>query len=162
MGRVTGGSMKNEFKADAECMLCSGTGIYVGMGERDGFGVVCRTCKGTGCQKLTMSWKDFDERKVRTDVARVLQANPGIIVGTSSDSGLTIDSFGGIPYEEWLAGKMFERGTEDRAHTCPAWFYQSTDYSKKPDWKECEGGGPFSRCQHFGNKAECWKRFDNE
>ena len=33
---------------DCECESCKGTGLYVGMAEREGSAVVCHTCKGTG------------------------------------------------------------------------------------------------------------------
>lgn len=35
-------------KIECECNACKGTGLYVGMAERDGAAVVCYTCKGTG------------------------------------------------------------------------------------------------------------------
>jgi hypothetical protein len=67
-----------------------------------------------------------------------------------------------MPYKDWLAGKKWKPGMEDRQHTCPAWFYQSFDYNLKPDWKECCGCGSFSGCDSFPIKSECWKRWDKE
>lgn len=148
---------------DEECKLCKGTGLYKGMAERDSFAVVCHTCKGTGCHHFKYTYALFNGRKESTKVVRVLQTNPGIIVGTGR-SGLTSESFGGLTYEDWKAGKPFTSGTEMRDFVCPKWWYQSTDYSKAPDWRECNQtlGCSFSSCKSFPTKEECWKRFDNE
>lgn len=147
---------------DTQCKSCNGTGLYVGMAERDGFAIVCSTCKGTGKFRLVIEYKDFEKRKKQKDVKRVLQVNCGIIVGTRKDDN-SLDSFGGMSYKDWLAGKEFRRGMEMRAFTCPAWYYQSADYDKKPDWEECTGwGGSFSSCSEFSTKSKCWERFDKE
>ena len=150
------------FKVKEVCKSCKGTGIYSGMGERDGFGVVCHTCKGTGCHEFTHVYEEFVVKMARSDVQQVLQVNPGIGVGTSSKQNLTLQSFGGIPYTDWLANKPFPKGSEMRAYTCPAWWYQSADYSKKPDWDSCIGCGSFSGCSSFPDKHQCWERFDKE
>jgi hypothetical protein len=73
----------------------------------------------------------------------------------------TLETFGGLPYEDWKAGKPFTPGTEMRRSTCPAWWYQCTDYDKKPNWDEC-GFGVFSKCKHFAEKQRCWERSDSE
>lgn len=140
---------------DQECKSCKGTGLYVGFAERDGFAVVCHACNGTGCQHVKVEYDDFESRKDREGIKTVIQANPGIGVGGNLN-------FGGLPYTEWKAGATFNPGSEMREYTCPAWWYQSADYSKKPDWPECWGAGIFSGCKHFCNKSKCWERFDNE
>lgn len=142
-----------------ECTACGGTGLYVGMGEGDGFAVQCSRCKGTGEETRTFRWRDFEGRKVREGVVRVLEVNPGIIVGT--DSGHSVDAFGGVDYATWLNGEGFPPGSEMRDFTCPVWWYQSADYNRKPKWSKC-GLGQFSACKHFANKAACWTRFDEE
>jgi hypothetical protein len=112
-----------------------------------------------------VTYKDFTGRKLRTDVSRVVRVNPGIILGvgaTKRGEILTRESFGGLNYEDWFNGKPFVPGTEDRAHTCPAWFYQSADYDKRPKWDECGVCGTFSDCKEFKNKAACWARWDKE
>lgn len=147
------------FEVKGKCKACKGTGLYVGLAERDGFGVVCHTCKGTGCCTFRVEWEDFVEREDRPEVRRVVQVNPGIVCGTGN--GHAPEDFGGMPYAEWRAGKPFPKGSEMRRFTCPAWWYQSADYSKKPCWKEC-GYGMFSQCDHFKDKAACWARFDRE
>jgi len=52
--------------------------------------------------------------------------------------------------------------SENRLFTCPAWWYQSADYEKKPRWKECLVCGSFSSCNSFVEKEKCWKRWDVE
>lgn len=141
---------------DEVCVSCGGTGLYKGMGERDGYAVVCSTCKGTGCHHFAHEYEEFTERKPRTDIHTVLQCNPGIGVCGSDKR------FGGMPYTDWAAGKPFEIGMEMREFTCPAWWYQSADYDKMPDWDECIKWGSFSNCEHFKNKKRCWERFDKE
>lgn len=141
---------------DEKCKSCKGTGLYTGMGERDGAAVVCHVCKGTGCHHVKFEYEDFEGRQPHKTAKRVYRVNPGICIGEGDSCKL--EDFGGIPIEEWYAGKDFA-GTEDRKHTCPTWWYQSADYEKKPNWKECEYG-TFSACKHFCNKEECWSRWD--
>ena len=149
--------MKHILEWREQCKSCGGTGIYVGMAERDGFGVVCYTCKGRGYVDQKVEYEDFNGRLAETSVQRVLRVNPGIIVG-----GPDPDSFGGMAYSEWAAGDgTFPVGSEMREYTCPAWFYQSADYSKIPNWKECHWG-TFSSCKHFADKASCWERWDKD
>lgn len=142
-----------------ECASCQGTGLYVGFAEHDGAAVVCYTCNGTGCEMLKIDVTPFTDRKPRTGVLRVYRTNPGIGIG--SGHGCRLEDFGGIPYSEWTRGVQFIDGTEDRAHTCPAWFYQCADGERKPCWKEC-GLGLFSSCSSFPSKAKCWERWDRE
>ena len=138
-----------------KCKACKGTGVYVGMGERDGFGVQCHRCMGTGCQTFSMTYEDFEGRIHRDDVRMVLQCNPGICAGGSMD-------FGGLPYDKWEGGATFRPGSEMRGFTCPAWWYQTADYSLKPGWVECLGSESFCNCKHFPNKVACWERWDRE
>jgi hypothetical protein len=147
---------------DCACEACKATGLYVGMAERDGFAVVCHTCKGTGKKHVRYEYDDFDGRQFREKVKRVLQSNPGICCGTGNGHKLT--DFGGLPYGEWLEGQPFTTGTEMRQFTCPAWWYQGADYKKKPDWEECNQswGRRFSDCSHFCTKSKCWERWDKE
>ena len=144
-----------------ECKACNATGIYVGMAERDGFGVVCHSCKGTGEQQMRFEYEPFQERKKREDVKRVLRINPGICVGGGTGGKFSISDFGGMNYEMWWTGAPFLQGQEMRRLTCPAWWYQSADYKKKPEWEECSWGS-FPGCKHFPQKDQCWERFDQE
>lgn len=150
---------KHEMEVQAECDSCSGTGLYVGMAEHDGIAVQCSMCKGRGEVTKKFVWRDFEGRRDKPGVLRVLHANPGI--STGAGNGYTIEHFGGLPVEAWKRGEPFAPGTEMRAFTCPAWWYQSADSNKKPNWNEC-GWGAFSRCPHFSTKAKCWERWDKE
>ena len=136
---------------DEACKSCNSTGLYKGLAERDGFAVVCHTCEGSGKHHVKIEYDDFEERKKRDDVTRVLEVNPGICVGPAGELGGPIaeDQFGGQPYDQWFLGHPFSAGMEMRNYTCPAWWYQSADSDKKPNWNECIGGGSFSSCQSF-------------
>lgn len=153
---------KHTLSYDCQCGACSGTGLYVGFGEHDGAAIQCHSCDGTGKTTGKTVWRDFDGRGERGDVVRVLQHNPGIGIGAEAEKNLKLEHFGGMSYEDWADGKPFPRGSEMRAFCCPAWWYQSVDYDKKPRWDECLGCGMFSGCKHFEDKARCWARWDNE
>ena len=140
------------------CDECKGTGLYSGMAERDGVAVVCHRCKGAGKVYQKREYQEFIKRERREDTTRVIQWNPGFCAGGIDGS---IEWVGGMSYEDWDAGRLFETGMEMRARVCPAWWYQSVDYKLKPDWDEC-GWGSFSNCAHFGTKELCWKRWDSE
>jgi hypothetical protein len=147
---------------DEKCRACKGTGLYVGIAERDGSAVVCHTCNGTGCHHFKYEYEDFTERIPRADVNQVVQVNPGIIIGKGAQGGYVLSDFGGMSYQDWQAGKPFEAGMEMRRFVCPAWWYQSADYKKKPDWDECLACGSFSGCSSFKTKERCWARWDKE
>lgn len=143
-----------KIELNEKCKSCDGTGLYKGMAERDGFAVVCHQCEGTGKYHFIHNYEEFEGRQERSNVHTVVQTNPGIVLGGNHN-------FGGMPYKNWLDGKEFEEGMEMREYVCPCWWYQSADYKKKPEWKEC-GFGAFSACKHFDNKAACWERWDKE
>ena len=144
------------YSIECECEACDGTGLYVGFGEGKGVAVECKSCDGTG--KSFVKYKPFEGRKKREGITRVIQCNPGWKV--SADMRET----GGLPYEEWAEGKPFPLGSEMREFVCPAWWYQSADYKKKPEWEQCDRmlGRVFSDCELFGKKDGCWARFDIE
>jgi len=152
--------MHHKIEFDCKCEACKGTGIYVGFAERDGFGVVCGACKGTGKLHKIIEYDDFTNRGKRKGVKKIIRANPGITVGINPVLGLTLESFGGMDYLDWLKGKPFPKKSEMRNFICPAWWCQNVDYKKKPEWDCCPGFGAFSDCPQFANKRTCWERFD--
>ena len=154
--------MHHKLEIDAECTDCKATGVFVGMAERDGSAVVCSTCKGTGKHHRVIEYDDFEGRKIRSGVKHVVQVNPGICIGQSENDKYRYSDFGGIPYHAFLEGKAFPPKSEMRGFTCPAWWYQSADYKRKPGWDECLSVGSFSSCKNFGTKSKCWERFDKE
>jgi len=144
------------FEREVECEKCKGTGLYAGIGERDGFAVVCHDCGGEGKRTLRVPYKDFERRWDRPGVRRVLQVNPGICVG-----GDDPEQFGGMPHKDWQTGKPFPDGSEMRHYVCPRWWAQAAGI--KADF-DCPGfpGMTFSQCPQFGDKAVCWERWDRE
>jgi hypothetical protein len=151
--------MEKVIEFDEECPYCNGTGLYVGECERDGVATVCNICNGTGVHHYIHKYNDFTGKKLKKNVNRVIQASCGIICGNIDGS---TEWCGGMTYEDWLSDKPFKIGMEMRKHTCPAWYYQSVDYGKKPDWKECSSFGSFSGCKCFKDKIWCWARWDKE
>lgn len=157
-------SEKVRVKYSCECESCGGTGLYVGFAEHDGSAVVCRTCGGTGEDKVDYTYTPFKQRKDKRGIKRVYQVNAGIGIGVGEVNGetFTLEDFGGMPFKEWALGLPFPKGSEMRRFTCPAWWYQTANYEKKPDWKSCNICGSFSNCSSFKSKDECWKRWDKE
>ena len=156
---------KHVVEYDCECEACKATGLYVGFAEKNGAAVVCRNCGGTGKQHVKFTYNDFEGRRSRKNIKRVFQVNPGIWIGTGETKAhekLKLKYFGGMPYEDWFAGKLFPEQSEMRRFVCPAWWYQSVDCNKKPNWDECSGYGSFPDCKHFKNKTKCWKQWDAE
>jgi hypothetical protein len=139
---------------DQRCESCDGTGVFVGMAERDGFAVQCRTCKGEGHYEVRIEYDDFEKLERREGVKRVILWNPGIIL-----AGKDLDAYGGLSYDDWLNGKEFGPGTEMRRYTCPAWFMQ-----RGTIWDKCTDtlGRAYSQCPHFRDKESCWKQWDEE
>ena len=152
--------MKHVIGFDEKCKSCKGTGLYVGMGERDGAAVVCHGCNGTGKYHFKHEYEDFEERIKRENIKRVYETNVGIGIGEAKGK-YALPDFGGMDYEDWLNGEPFPLKSEMRRFVCPAWWYQSADYDKKPNWKEC-GWGSFSKCPSFHTKDKCWERWDKE
>ena len=150
----------NTFEYDCMCESCNGSGLYIGMAEKDGAAIVCHSCKGEGHKHVVIRYRSPETRKRNMHAKRVYAANPGI--GMGEGNGYTLEDFGGMPYQDWLDGKPFPKESENRKHTCPVWWYQCADYKKKPDWETCSLGVSFSRCKHFDNKAACWARWDKE
>jgi len=145
-----------KIEVDEKCKSCGGSGLFTGMAERDGAAIVCSTCDGSGKHHFVYEYDDFTVRQDKLGIVRVFQANPG--------NGNHLEDFGGMPIKDWQNGKQFAKGSEDRLHTCPCWFYQIADYEKKPSWKECDEslGYSFPQCPHFAEKYDCWARFDKE
>jgi hypothetical protein len=145
--------MSKTITVEIECPDCGGTGLYIGFAEGDGTAVVCSRCNGSG--KKTLNYKPFVKRNSPPKkVMKVFKTNIGY--------GLTLTSLGGMPVEDWNAGKPFPAKSEDREHSCPAWFYQSADYNKKPKWDWCLSCGAFPTCSHFPTRDKCWERWDKE
>lgn len=146
-----------------KCKSCNGTGLYSGIAEDKNSAVVCYKCKGLGCFHFVHEYEDFEGLEVTNKIVHVYEVNPGIKVGNGN--GYKYSDFGGMSYSDWLAGKKFKPGMENRKFTCPAWWYQSADYKQKPSWDDDErqcGWGSFSACKFFDRKDGCWQKWDRE
>jgi hypothetical protein len=147
---------------ECACSDCKSTGLYVGMAEARGAAVVCNSCEGTGKKIKKIEWDDFKGRKELPNIKRVYATNPGIMIGEDKTRDIHLEDFGGMPYSDWLSGRPWAPGLEDRKHTCPAWWYQSFNYKLKPTFPDCRGVVAFSDCHSFATKNICWGRWDKE
>lgn len=143
-------------KIEAQCSSCNGSGLYSGMAESGDLAVVCSRCDGSG--KMTITYTPFTGRKKRRGIKRVILTNTGYKLNAE-----LVGSYG-LTYKEWWDGKLFVPGTEVRNYSCPASWYQSADYDRKPNWDECAAslGLSWSECKHYANKEKCWERWDRE
>jgi hypothetical protein len=144
-----------------ECNDCKGTGLYAGVGEKGGAAVVCYRCDGTGRLERRVEYSEFTGRKKHPKARHVYYRNPGVCV----DAGVVVP--GGVPVEEWERDPESPRrhGAEMRQHVCPAWWYQTVDYDRKPKWDRCIGIGAFHDCKHHQTPERlvaCWARWDEE
>ena len=149
-----------KIELDIECQACEGTGLYSGMAESLNCAVVCQTCKGTGKCHYVFNYSDFHGRQPKPEIKWVYEANPGMSAGDGR--GFKHSDFGGMSIDDWLSGKLFKIGMENRRCVCPAQWYQCANYKKSPDWDECTFGGIFRDCKLFPEKHLCWERFDEE
>lgn len=83
---------------EAECGSCRGTGIYRGFAEPKGVGVVCLSCDGSGCKRI--SYTPFTARKRRDDVQTVQLSAGSLLVTGVGPRGSA------ITYREFLEGKL--------------------------------------------------------
>ena len=144
---------------EQQCSSCSGTGLYIGMAERDGFATQCHQCKGTGKYIFKHSYKDFSGRQGSDKAKYVVKTNPGIVLGLN-DGEYSPEDFGAIPYEDWKNGVEMP---EMRKFTCPRWWNQSSGGSYDTDWEWCcSSFGAFSSCEQFQDKEKCWEKLDKE
>lgn len=158
-------SEKKRIELKIKCQSCGGSGVFIGMAERDGIAVVCNTCKGTGCFNYAFEYEDFVERENKRGIKHILRTNPGICVGTEGKEGkeYKFEDFGGISYSEWKELKdptNFPKNTEMRNFTCPKWWCQCAGKEYKNE--NCHFGGYFSDCKYFSSKELCWKDYDEK
>lgn len=150
-------------RIDIECSACNGTGLYVGMCERDGSAVICSTCRGTGCVQFT--YATFYSRNSRLDVERVYKSSQGFCISAkdvTSDKGRLLPfSQAGVSYSEWLNGKEPEHMD---FLGCPMQADQSACHKVEGFTERCDTlglgfGGSISKCPKHDDCVECWKLF---
>ena len=154
-----------KIKLKIECKSCGGTGVYQGIGEMDGAGVVCYSCNGTGCQNYVFDYEKFTKRKTTRKVKRVFLSGYGYCVGIKPitlDSGIYVDfSKEGVSYKDFLNGKQPQH---IKTMVCPLLADQGACHSIKGFHDKCvelNGGciGVITSCKYSMNKNECWERF---
>ncbi len=150
----------NIIEYDEECPDCKGTGIKVGSYERDGAGVICHKCNGTGKKHVYIEYKPFTKRNTRDDVERVFEVNPGVCIEALGKYGL--EAFGGMAYEEWLSGRPFPPGSEMREFVCPAQWEQARKSGFECWWCLIPVGETFSNCMYLAIDNLCWSIWDKE
>lgn len=78
---------------DVRCPACKGSGVFRGIAEPKGIGIVCRDCKGSG--KQTFTYLPFTGLQTRDDVCFVRAERGDFHIP---------DPRGEIPYADFLAG----------------------------------------------------------
>lgn len=137
------------------CQSCNGTGLYVGMAERDGSAVVCYTCDGTGCQTYKFSYEDFTERRKRKGVKRVFKTSAGYTHSARDVGGIEF-SKGGASYTEWLNGvdpKPLKELYCPKQWTCQGWSSKTCD-------GYCRPGQYIPECAYRSEMSKCWAEYD--
>lgn len=122
-----------------ECKSCEGTGVYVGMAERNGAAVICTTCNGTGKYNYKFEYNEFTGLKTRENVTRVYKSGYGYVI---SPTQITFEKHGeidmskeGVSYEEFLSGKT---PNHIKQLICPMVANQSACHDIKSFVDECE------------------------
>jgi len=153
-------------EGECQCGSCGGTGLYIGMAERDGAAVVCRSCDGTGKVKIREVFNEFTGRRRRNGVQRVYKTAGGYGITTkdiTTQEGKTIHfSRYGVDYRDWLIGE--EPRPIEELH-CP---YQHTNQDLQCHdvnglyKNRCSKAliGLITDCKHYKNKAECWRIYN--
>jgi hypothetical protein len=142
-----------------ECPSCKGTGLYSGMGERDGAAVICHNCNGNGF--INYEYNEFTGKKVKENVKRVFQSGYGYCISseditTKEGKQLNFSKYG-CTYQEWLNGEK-PKHIEDLY--CPYIAYNK-GMGNEPckRCKEGSQGGLISNCIYFEDKSKCWEEY---
>lgn len=149
-----------------ECPLCNGTGVYSGIAEGEGVGVICYECNGTGA--YTYSYKNFTGRKTKKGIKRVYLTGSQYKLGTgkvtfSNGIGEIDMDKEGVSYDEFLNGKIPKH---IRKLSCPMVADQGACHDRKGFVDKCNqihGEYLFNltECKNQANKEQCWDRFES-
>ena len=148
------------FEVDIKCQSCEGTGLYVGLAERDGAAVICHVCKGTGKYHHKFTYDEFTERKERGDVCRVFKTTCGFVHSAFDVEvdGKTIEfSKAGVLYVDWKEG--IEPAPLKTLYCPKMWTGQQ--WNSKTCDKHCLCGSSINNCPNRKNMAQCWDEYDN-
>jgi len=152
-----------------ECPSCEGSGVYQGIAEGEGTGVICYKCKGSGAFLYQFEYRPFTGRKIIEGIDRVYLNGLGYKLGLgkipfSNGIGEIDMDQEGVSYSEFLNGEVPKH---IKKLGCPMMADQSACHAKKGFVNKCEqlnGGwvGRLSECRKQPRKAECWKRFEKK
>jgi hypothetical protein len=143
---------------DVVCKSCGGTGLYVGLAERDGAAVVCTTCTGSG--KAVYQYQPFQGRMAAPSSVTSVHVGRGYVLGADPRCD------GGVPIGDYEPGMVVPA---DEQLYCP-YLYTSQAWCARPEVLY-PGSAPsaplmlgsrISECKHWDDKAECWRRFHAE
>jgi hypothetical protein len=141
---------------DVMCSACSGTGLYIGMGEKGGAAVVCRTCDGTG--KDTLTYVPFTARNRTPRSVKSVHVARGYFIEHGHPK-----SAGGLPVNAWQPGTAVPA---DEQMYCP-YLYTGQKWCAQPVVSKYTNrleapllaGDDIKNCRHWDDKAECWRLF---
>lgn len=145
-----------------ECTNCGATGIYKGMGERDGAGVICSNCEGKGY--VIFRFNRFKQKKNREDISRVYKSGHGYCISDQDvikeDGSLIRFSKFGCTYEDWKNGKQ---PLEIEDLVCP-YLANNRGMGNEPlqRCRELCRFGFINECKFFNQKHICWDEFKEQ
>lgn len=153
-----------------QCPACNGTGVYVGMAERDGAAVVCHRCNGSGKYDYSYEYEEFTGIKKAEGVERVYKKGYGFVIAPQvlDFTGIGEIDMGeeGVSYAEFLKGNL---PGHTKKLACPMVADQSVCHRVSGFVDECEAlhgscllGTLLTKCNYQPHKANCWKRFDRD
>lgn len=158
-----------KIEMEIQCKSCGGTGVYVGMAEREGAAVVCSSCNGTGKCWYAFEYEEFTGRKKKDGVTRVYKSSYEFVIAPKK---IRFENLGeidlseeGVDYADFLAGSM---PGHIKSLVCPMLADQGACHSIEGFVDECgrlDGQGSLigrflSSCAYQRNKATCWERFE--
>jgi len=156
-------SKVNKIELYVKCKACKGTGVYVGMAERDGAGVICTVCDGTGCKHFEYEYELFSTREVRDDVSRVYKSGYDYVISPTVNINDVEFQHEGVSYEDFKMGK---KPKHIELMVCPMLADQGACH-KIPNFVDTcnKNNGKFINmivdCEHQCKKSECWERFNS-
>jgi len=154
---------------EVQCNSCKGTGLYQGMGERDGAFVVCWDCNGTGKENVRIEYIKFKGRVLRSKCKRVYSNGMGYCITDKdivSSQGIKFPfSEFGCSYKDWQNGV---NPIPLKFLGCP---YQETNQALQSKdvnnlYKlRCKNNLGFSdirHCKLYSDKETCWSIFEGK
>ena len=150
--------MKQRIDLNIVCQSCAGSGLYVGVAERDGTSVVCTTCRGSGQDAYHFEYEPFEKRAAVPGSISSVHLNRGYVLSTKHP-----DCDGGVPASDYTPGMIVPA---DEKLYCP-FLYTHQSWCAQPEVPEWGGeprapiiaGAYISSCKRWDDKATCWRLF---